>query len=253
MTASREGTAPAWAAPLPTAHVLAVEDDAGMRRLITRVLQEHGFRVTGARGGSEMWDALERLPIDLVLLDIMLPGWSGIDLCRTLRARSSVPIIIVTARGSETDRVLGLELGADDYLAKPFSGPELVARIRALLRRSRSSPVEPPGPRSRQLHFGGWTLDLARRELRAPDGATVDLSGAEYDTLLAFAEHPHRVLTRDQLLEMARNRAGEPSDRSVDVLVSRLRKKVEPDPSGQALIRTVRGTGYMFVPDVRRT
>lgn len=224
-----------------------------MRRLIARILQEHGFRVTGARNGFEMWDTLERLPIDLVLLDIMLPGPSGIDLCRALRARSNVPIIIVTARGSETDRVLGLELGADDYLPKPFSGPELVARIRAVLRRSRATPLEPTGPRGRWLHFAGWTLDLARRELSAPDGAAVELSGAEYDTLLAFAEHPHRVLSRDQLLEMSRNRAGEATDRSVDVLVSRLRRKIEPGPAEQTMIRTVRGTGYMFVPDVTRT
>ncbi|MGH7191510.1 MAG: response regulator transcription factor [Acetobacteraceae bacterium] len=203
-----EDTNTAMTALSPTAHVLAVEDDAGMRRLIARILQEHGFRVTGVRNGPEMWEALERLPIDLVLLDIMLPGPTGMDLCRSLRSKSSVPIIIVTARGSETDRVLGLELGADDYLPKPFSGPELVARIRALLRRSRTIPAEPTGPPGRLLHFAGWTLDLPRRELSAPDGATVDLSGAEYDTLLAFVEHPHRVLGRDHRLRGRRRRVG---------------------------------------------
>jgi two-component system, OmpR family, response regulator len=189
----------------------------------------------------------------LVLLDVMLPGTTGMDLCRALRAKSSIPIIMVTARGSETDRVLGLELGADDYLPKPFGGPELIARIRAILRRSQMVADEPAVPRGRRLHFAEWTLDLARRELMAPDGAAVDLSGAEYDTLLAFLEHPHRVLSRDQLLEFSRNRLGEVLDRSVDVLVSRLRRKIEPEPADQAMIKTVRGTGYMFVPDVTRS
>jgi two-component system OmpR family response regulator len=233
--------------------VLAVEDDASMRRLITQVLEGSGFHVTAARNGPEMWDALERLPIDLVLLDIMLPGVGGMDLCRALRSRGNMPIIMVTARGAETDRVLGLELGADDYLAKPFSGPELVARIRAVLRRSQMAAAEPSAARGRRLHFAGWTLDQARRELTAPQGVAVDLSGAEYDTLLAFLEHPQRVLSRDQLLELARNRIGDVLDRSVDVLVSRLRRKIESGSADQAIIKTVRGIGYMFVPDVTRS
>jgi len=234
-------------------HLLAVEDDAKMRRLITQVLQESGFHVTGARNGHEMWDALERLPIDLVLLDVMLPGTTGMDLCRSLRGRSNMPIIMETARGAETDRVLGLELGADDYLPKPFSGPELVARIRAILRRTQMTAAEPFAARGRRLHFAGWTLDQASRELVAPDGVAVDLSGAEYDTLLAFLEHPQRVLSRDHLLELARNRLGDVLDRSVDVLVSRLRRKMESGSTDQAMIKTVRGTGYMFVPDVTRS
>jgi two-component system OmpR family response regulator len=234
-------------------HVLIVEDDAAMRRLITQILQESGFDVSGARDGHEMWDALEQIPIDLVLLDIMLPGTTGMDLCRALRGKSTMPIIIVTARGSETDRVLGLELGADDYLPKPFSGPELIARIRALLRRTQMAVTGPSVPHGRRLHFVGWTLDLARRELVAPDGAAVDLSGAEYDTLLAFLEHPHRVLSRDQLLEYSRNRLGDVLDRSADVLVSRLRRKIEPEPVDQSMIRTIRGAGYMFIPDVTRS
>ncbi|MGH7118379.1 MAG: response regulator [Acetobacteraceae bacterium] len=230
--------------------MLVVDDDAAMRQLIARILTANGFHVSGVRNGIEMWDALPRLPIDLVLLDLMLPGTNGMDLCRALRGKSNVPIIVVTARGSEADRVLGLELGADDYLAKPFGGPELLARIRAVLRRSGMAAAEPQVARGRRLAFAGWTLELARRELIAPDGSTVDVSGAEYDTLLAFLEHPQRVLGREQLLELARNRLGDVSDRSVDVLVSRLRKKIE---GGPPMIKTVRGAGYMFVPDVRRS
>lgn len=230
--------------------MLVVDDDAAMRQLIARILTANGFHVSGVRNGIEMWDALARLPIDLVLLDLMLPGTNGMDLCRALRGKSNVPIIVVTARGSEADRVLGLELGADDYLPKPFSGPELLARIRAVLRRAGMGATEPLAPRGRRLGFAGWTLDLQRRELIAPDGSTVDLSGAEYDTLLAFLEHPQRVLGREQLLELARNRLGDVSDRSVDVLVSRLRKKIE---GGKPMIKTVRGAGYMFVPDVKRS
>lgn len=222
-----------------------------MRQLITRILTAHGFHVTGARNGIEMWDALNRLPIGLVLLDVMLPGTNGMDLCRALRGKSNMPIIVVTARGSETDRVLGLELGADDYLPKPFSGPELVARIRAVLRRAGMAASAPQVARGRRLEFAGWILDPARRELNAPDGSSVDLSGAEYDTLLAFLEHPQRVLGREQLLELARNRLGDVSDRSVDVLVSRLRKKIE-NAAEPPMIKTVRGAGYMFLPAVSR-
>lgn len=234
----------------PSAHVLVVEDDSDTRVLLTRFLRENGLHATGARDGRQMWEMLDRVPVDLVLLDIMLPGTTGLDLCRALRSRSDVGIIMVTARGSETDRVLGLEFGADDYVAKPFSRPELLARIRAVLRRGGAAPVGSTAPKRRALGFEGWTLDTARRELTAPGGASVDLSGAEYDLLLAFLEHPQRVLSRDQLLELSRNRIGEPFDRTVDVLVSRLRRKIEDEQSGHALIKTVRGAGYMFAPDV---
>lgn len=233
----------------PAAHVLVVEDDGDTRLLLVRFLTENGLRATGARDGREMWEVLERVAVDLVLLDVMLPGTSGLDLCRALRERSDVAIIIITARSAETDRVLGLEFGADDYVAKPFSRPELLARIRAVLRRG-AMPRSPTAPRCRFLDFEGWRLDTARRELSAPGGGTVDLSGAEYDVLLAFLEHPQRVLSRDQILELSRNRAGETFDRSVDVLVSRLRRKIEPETASGSLIKTVRGAGYMFVPDV---
>lgn len=236
--------------------ILVVEDDVGTRTLLLRFLQENGYRVTGARNGTEMWDTLRRLPIDLILLDIMLPGTTGLDLCRTIRQdNNTVPIIMLTARGSETDRVLGLELGADDYLSKPFSRPELLARIRAVLRRGRVLVKESPSFSRRYFRFAGWKLDTARRELLAPAGEAVELSAAEFDVLLAFLEHPQRILTRDRILELSRSRRGEVFDRSVDVLVSRLRRKLEHqevDETAPGLIKTLRGAGYMFVPDVFR-
>lgn len=203
----------------PEAHILVVEDDAATRHLIARLLRENGYRVTGARDGRDMWEALRNTAIDLVLLDIMLPGKSGLELLRSLRAeRASLPVVMVTARGAEADRVLGLELGADDYLPKPFGRPELLARVKAVLRRARQWIVTPEKPNTRStfsgLWFEGWTVDLARREVLTPNGAVVELSGAEYDLLLAFLEHPHRVLARDQILELSRGRFAEPNDRS---------------------------------------
>jgi two-component system, OmpR family, response regulator len=236
------------------AHLLVVEDDGEMRNLVARLLREAGFSVSTARDGREMWEVVESptgAP-DLILLDVMLPGASGLDLLRRLREGSRTPVMMLTARGEEMDRVLGLELGADDYVAKPFAPRELVARIRALLRRA--APAEAlPDPRSRRITFAGWILDTARRELTAPDGASVDLSGAEYDLLLAFLEHPGRILSREQLLEVAKRRVGvDPFDRTVDVQVSRLRRKIEAEEGNPALIKTVRGAGYVFVAEVTR-
>lgn len=240
----------------PEAHILVVEDDGEMRLLVARLLREAGFRVSVARDGREMWEAVDG-PVgapDVVLLDVMLPGASGFDLLRRLRERGNrMPVLMLTARGEEMDRVLGLELGADDYVAKPFAPRELVARVRALLRRA-SLAEAASDPRSRRISFAGWTLDTARRELTAPDGASVDLSGAEYDLLLAFLEHPGRVMSREQLLEVARRRVGvDPFDRTVDVQVSRLRRKIEPDEGSPLLIKTVRGAGYVMVAEVSRT
>ncbi len=239
-------------------HVLVVEDDAPMRHLIARLLRENGFRATGARDGREMWEALENTGADLVLLDVMLPGQSGFDLLKALRARPGTPpVVMVTAKGADADRVLGLDLGADEYLPKPFGRRELLARVRAVLRRSRA-PVPEAGGTSvraappRLFRFDGWTVDLARRELVSPAGAVVDLSGAEYDLLLAFLEHPQRVLARDRILELARGRLADPFDRSVDVLVSRLRRKIEGGEGAAAVIKTVRGAGYIFLPSVER-
>ncbi|MCC7428044.1 MAG: response regulator transcription factor [Alphaproteobacteria bacterium] len=235
------------------AHILVVEDDGEMRTLIARFLRQNGYRVTGARDGREMWETLAGAPVDLVLLDVMLPGQSGLDLCRALRAQSGVPIIMVTARGEETDRVLGLEFGADDYIAKPFARAELLARVRAVLCRARGETGAPQtSPAGPALAFSGWTVDTRRRELTAPDGTSIDLSGGEYDLLLAFCEHSQRVLSRDQLLDLARSRMAIGIDRSVDVMVSRLRRKIEPTEDSPAMIKTVRGAGYMFVPAVTR-
>lgn len=238
----------------PEAHVLVVEDDAPMRHLIARLLRENGFRATGVRDGREMRETLRNTDVDLVLLDVMLPGESGLDLLRELRGKQeSLPILMVTAKGAEADRVLGLELGADDYLPKPFGRRELLARVRAVLRRTRpvAGAEKAAQCAARQLRFDDWTVDTARRELLSPSGVIVDLSGAEYDLLLAFLEHPHRVLARDQILELSRGRLAERDDRSVDVLVSRLRRKLEGE-GGTAMIKTVRGSGYLFLPQVER-
>ena len=232
--------------------ILVVEDDTETRMLTDRFLRENGFHVIPARNGPEMWDAIDHSTVHLVLLDIMLPGTSGLDLCRLLRTKSKVPVIILSARGAEMDRVLGLELGADDYIAKPFSRPELLARIRAVLRRATEMPDRVVAGGSRKIGFDDWILDAARRELTAPDGVAIDLSAAEYDLLLAFIEHPQRVLTRDQLLEFSRHRTGEVFDRSVDVLVGRLRRKIDRGGDTGTLIKTLRGAGYMFTASPER-
>ncbi|MBE7211503.1 MAG: response regulator transcription factor [Gluconacetobacter diazotrophicus] len=248
--------APVMADPNPPVRILVVEDDPGMRMLILRVLQGDGFTVRGVQDGHEMWQALEGAPFDLVILDVMLPGANGLDLCRALRARSQVPVIMVSARGEELDRVLGLELGADDYVPKPFGQKELLARVRAVLRRAASRPGDgaaaaEPGSRREILRFEGWSLDLRRRELLDPAGVTVELSGAEHDLLASFLENPQRVIGRDRLLELSRTRLGDVSDRSVDVLVSRLRRKLGAE--SESLIRTVRGLGYIFTASVERS
>ncbi len=239
----------------PPARILVVEDDPGMRMLILRVLQSSGFVVRGAQDGTEMWQAIDNAPFDLIILDVMLPGANGLDLCRTLRGRSQVPVIMVSARGEELDRVLGLELGADDYVAKPFGRKELLARVRAVLRRGAQAGALPgqalaEAGRGAMLKFDGWCLDLRRRELNDPGGAAVELSGAEHDLLASFLENPQRVIGRDRLLELSRTRLGDVSDRSVDVLVSRLRRKL--GSNSEALIRTVRGLGYIFTASVER-
>ncbi len=237
-----------------TPHLLVVDDDREIRSLVAQFLTKHGFRVTGVRDGAEMMRTLDGARVDLIVLDLMLPGEDGLSLCRRLRATpqtAQTPVIMLTAMGEETDRIVGLEMGADDYLAKPFSPRELLARIKAVLRRVSAPPVAgAPAAAGAVLRFEGWSLDLTRRELRSPDGVLVQLSAGEYDLLVAFVEHPQRVLTRDQLLDLARGRSAVPFDRSVDVQVSRLRRKIEPDPAEPTLIKTVRGGGYLFTPSV---
>jgi two-component system OmpR family response regulator len=229
-----------------------VDDDAQVRQLIVRFLRENGYFASGARDGVEMREMLAATRVDLVVLDVMLPGATGLDLLRDLRSNTSVPIIMLTAKGEETDRIVGLELGADDYLPKPFNPRELLARIRAVLRRAaaKSDLDQPIG--GRMISFENYVLDTQRREVISPDGAAIDLSGGEYDLLLAFVEHPNRVLSREQLLDFSRNRSAEPFDRSIDVQVSRLRRKLEAGASAATLIKTVRGAGYLFVPTVKR-
>lgn len=228
-------------------HILIVDDDREIRDLLSKFLRKHELRVDTAADGREMRKMLEVSHIDLVVLDLMLPGEDGLSLCRSLRETTGVPVIMLTALGEETDRIVGLEMGADDYVAKPFNPRELLARIRAVLRRAGSG--EPP-PAADMLGFDNWRLDLVRRELRSADGVLQPLTAGEYELLLAFVQHPRRVLSRDQLLDLTKGRAAVPFDRSIDVQLSRLRRKIEPDPAEPSLIQTVRGGGYIFAGDV---
>jgi DNA-binding response OmpR family regulator len=231
--------------------IVLVEDDPSLRTLIGRALRENGYAVRVAATAPEMWLAFDAGPVDLVVLDIMLPGTNGIDLCRQIRRTSDVPIIFVSARGSEIDRVTGLEVGADDYLAKPFGTRELIARIRAVLRRGGMDRAQGE-ERQSEAHFDGWTVNFPRRELRAPSGATIDVTGAEFDLLATFIAQPQRVIARERLIELSRTRLGDSSDRSIDVLVSRLRRKLSADGC-DAPIATVRGIGYMLRAEVSKS
>lgn len=233
-------------------HILIVDDDAQLRHLVSRLLRTQGYRITAVAGGREMLDVLRATTVDLIILDVMLPGTSGLELCRFVRRSSPVAILMLTAKGEETDRVVGLEMGADDYLTKPFGSRELLARIRALLRRATVSPNFVNPLSGTKYAFKGWIVDTLRRELVNPDGVVVDLSTGEYDLLLAFIEAPQRVLTREQLLDMAHTRTSSLGfDRSIDVQISRLRRKMGGEDA-ENIIRTIRGAGYMFEPTVTR-
>ena len=233
-------------------HVLIVDDDREIRDLLSRFLSANACRVSVARDEREMRKVLAEAAIDVIVLDVMMPGKDGFTACRELRATSNVPIIMLTAASEETDRIVGLELGADDYMQKPFNPRELLARMRALLRRAASSLRRPEEHNGKSMQFSGWTLDVGRRQLLSPEGTMVTLSTGEFDLLLAFLEHPQRILTRDQLLDLARGRSPVPFDRSIDVQVSRLRRKIEADPRSPKIIATVRGDGYLLASPVDR-
>lgn len=232
-----------------SSHLLVVDDHRDIRESLSRYLQSHGYRVSAAANGEEMKRLLRTASADLVVLDIMMPGEDGLSLCRHLRETTALPVILLTAVAEDTDRIVGLEMGADDYLTKPFNPRELLARIRAVLRRSQQLPQNKDYIEGEQRHFDGWTLDVKRRELLDAQGIAVALSTGEYRLLVAFINHPGVVLSRDQLLDITRGRDAQVYDRSVDNQVSRLRQKIENDPANPQLIKTIWGGGYQFTAD----
>ena len=233
--------------------ILIVDDDVQIQRLTKTLLFDYGFLVTVAGNGREMRAALNAWHVDLVVLDVLMPGQDGFALCKELRSHSEVPIILLTALRDDADRIVGLELGADDYLAKPFNPRELVARIRTILRRSRARTVEPPPQTDFFYAFAGWQLNAGARELLAPDGVMVALSAREFSLLLVLLSHPKCPLSREQLADAVRGQDSPPFDRSIDILVSRLRRKMEDHGKDPNLIKTIRGEGYQLCVDVTRT
>jgi two-component system OmpR family response regulator len=236
-----------------SASTLLVEDDAEIGDLISRYLKANQFDVVVVKDGAAMDVALAERDFDLLILDLNLPGEDGLSICRRLRAERDLPIIIVTAQGEDVDKIVGLEMGADDYIAKPFNPRELLARIRSVLRRaSAADPIE-AGSARQVYKFSGWSVDLAAREVVAPVGMKVAMTGAEFDLLHALCEHPNRVLTRDQLISLTHGPTAGPFERSIDTLISRLRQKIETDVKNPKLIQTVRSEGYMFTTPVTRS
>lgn len=233
----------------PAARILMVDDDPGIRDVVSDFLGRHGYSVATAGDAHEMEQVLDQQSIDLIVLDIMLPGEDGLAICRRLSVGEGPPVIMLSAMGEDTDRIVGLELGADDYLSKPCNPRELLARIRAVLRRAEQRGAQEEFGTA--CEFAGWRLDLVRRELRSPQGVVVNLSSGEFSLLRAFVERPQRVLTRDQLLDYARGPDSDAFDRAIDVQISRLRRKLD-DGGGHDLIRTIRNEGYMFTPKVKR-
>lgn len=233
-------------------HILLVDDERSIRDPLAAFLQKNGYRVTSAADTRAARQALGANAIDLVVLDIMMPGEDGLSLCRHLREAGDMPIILLTARSEETDRIVGLEMGADDYVVKPFSPRELVARIKTILRRTASGNGRAMAAPSRVFRFGDWTLDTDQWTLTGGDGIAMPLSTADFRLLIAFLERPRQVLTRDQLLDLTQGREANPFDRAIDNQISRLRRKIEPDPKTPTLIKTVWGGGYMLSADVTR-
>jgi two-component system, OmpR family, response regulator len=233
-----------------TPHIAIVDDHKDIRELVGRYLGQHGCRVSSADSAASLRHLLQRSAPDLVVLDVMMPGEDGLSVCRYLRATSNLPVILLTAAAEETDRIIGLEIGADDYVTKPFNPRELLARIKAVLRRANSLPPQRSAQRNKTVRFDRWTLDVGRRELIGADNVAVPLSTAEYRLLCVLVERPGLVLTRDQLLDLTVGRAADVYDRSIDNQVSRLRKKIELDPRNPALIKTHWGGGYSFSAEV---
>jgi len=231
-------------------HLLIVDDDKELCALLSKFFGRHGYRVSIAHNGGEMASILETSRVNLVILDLMLPGEDGLSLCRRLRATSTLPIIMLTAMGDEVDRIIGLEMGADDYLAKVANPRELLARVRAVLRRAGAPEAGVAADQKRMLEFAGWRLDVTHRRLYSAKDALVPLRAAEFELLLAFVERPQRVLSRDQLLDLSRGRSANLFDRSIDVQISRLRRKIERDPKEPTLIKTVRSGGYILAANV---
>jgi len=235
------------------AHILVVDDDREIRQLVGDYLRQNGYRVRLAADGREMRTALDDAPVDLIVLDLMLPGEDGLALCRTLRATpatAQLPVLMLTARGDTIDRVVGLEMGADDYLPKPFEPRELLARIRNILRRTQASPGTAAAGQVVRYVFAGWQLDTGLRRLTSPQGVVVPLSGAEFRMLRIFVEHAQRVLNRDQLMDLTKGREADPFDRSIDLQISRLRQKLGDDARAPELIKTVRNEGYVLASRV---
>jgi len=234
-------------------HILVVDDEPEIAGLLRRYLASQGYVVSTAEGGAAMRRVMAEADIDLVLLDLGLPGEDGLALMRSLRETSSVAVIVVTGRGDAVDRIVGLEVGADDYVTKPFDVRELAARVRSVLRRTRDKPAESESSAPHDvIRFAGWTLDLDGRRLDSPQGAAVDLTTGEFELLAALVKSAGRVLSRDELLEATRNREAGPFDRTIDVQVGRLRRKIETDPQRPELIKSVRGAGYVLTARVER-
>jgi DNA-binding response OmpR family regulator len=235
-----------------TPHIMVVDDEASTRDMVGDYLRMHGFRPTLCDGGASLREAFAKEEPDLIVLDLNMPEEDGLSIVRDLKARSTVPVIMLTATASAIDRVVGLELGADDYIAKPCELRELVARIRSVLRRVQGPPaamVEDAQAKNKVVKFGTKWLDLDARVLRDDDGVEHPLTASEFNLLKAFAEHPKRVLTRERLLDLANARDPDAFDRAIDIRITRIRRKIEPDPAHPSVIRTVRGAGYVFSPD----
>ena len=226
--------------------ILIVDDDEDIRKLLEEYLRKNGFDAQAVADGPAMREALAAKPASLVVLDLMLPGEDGLSLCRQLRAHSQVPVLMLTAKGDPVDRIIGLEMGADDYLAKPFDPRELLARIRSILRRAKALPADTEINVPESFSFSGWRLDTRERNLRAPDGVVVPLSGAEYRLLLIFLQNPNTVLSRDQLSNFTFGRDADPLDRTIDMQVSRLRERLRDEAREPAIIKTVRAKGYVL-------